>query len=341
VVRQWGSVTLALPCFLASGLHGAVIGYLVAEAGIFVVAITGARRSFSRWLLRPDWKTIVPLLQVGVVFYLGELVLSAVERSGGLMVRGLTHNYAEVGMFGVSHQIFTAAVASSNQISMSFVPLITVLRSRHEDAELKTWIERLIKWLALAGVLAFLGALILGQDIVPLVLGKAYVPVVSNLVVMVGALLFIPLTHSCSMLALTHDRPGIVFRAALLRLVVFWGAGITLTARWGSLGTCLALFLAIAAQMAFFVWKNRVVVAPAFLRWTLVVGVGLTFAPVAFLRSSRPANVALYLLTAGGFLLAMKALGQISAKDFRALVRALGRDRTTSKPDLPSVTSTI
>jgi O-antigen/teichoic acid export membrane protein len=198
------------------------------------------------------------------------------------------------------------------------------LRTKHEDAELRLWVERLVKWLALIATLGLLGSLILGQDIVPLVLGRAYAPVYRNLVALAATLLLLPITHVCSVLALIHDRPSILFKAALLRLLCFWGLGVPLVMRWGSLGACISVLLAIAVQSAFFLVKNRAVVGPAFRRWVVVVGVGLIFAPVAFLRTSAPANVVLYLAAAGGYLLVLRALGTISARELRAVYHALG-----------------
>ena len=324
VVRQWGSVAFALPCFLVGGLRGAVGGYLLSEATIFAVGFVGARRSISRHALRLDMHAISPLLRLGLAFYASDLVISAIERSGAVMVRLVTHDYAQVGMFGVSYQVFMAAVLSTNQISNSFVPLLTVLRAKNEDAEQRLWVERLVKWLAVTATLGLLGSLILGKDLVPLVLGRAYRPVYLNLIAMAVTLLFLPLTHVCSVLALTHDRPAMLFRAALLRLLCFWGLGVPLIMHWNSLGACVAVCLAIVAQAAYLVGKNAAVVIPALRRWGVVVGVGLAFAPLALLRASVPLNVVIFFVAAGGYLLVLRALGAISARELRAVYRALG-----------------
>jgi hypothetical protein len=98
--------------------------------------------------------------------------------------------------------------------------------------------------------------------------------------------------------------------------------------RWGSLGACVAMGLALAVQAGYFITQNRAIVGPAFRRWTLVVGVGLLFAPLAWLRASAPANVALYCGAAGGYLLILRALGVISARELRAVFHALGIGRT-------------
>jgi hypothetical protein len=70
------------------------------------------------------------------------------------------------------------------------------------------------------------------------------------------------------------------------------------------------------------------------------VGVGLLFAPLALLRASAPVNVALYLVAAGGYLLVLRLLGTISARELRAVYRALGiaraeRGRAAGREERP------
>jgi stage V sporulation protein B len=331
VVRQWGSVVFSLPCFLLGGLRGAVCGYLVSETVIFAIAMAGARHAIVRRALRLDIAKVAPLLGVGLTFWAGELVFSAIDRSGAVLLRAVTGDYAQVGLFGVSYQVFMAAVLSTNQITSSFVPILTVLRAGHEEAELKLWVERLVKWLAVLGGLGFLGSLMLGRDVVPWVLGRAYAPAVTNLVVLAATLLFLPLVHVCSLLALTHDRPGTLFRAALLRLVCFWGLGIPLVMFQASLGACLAVCAAVVVQAGYFVMQNRAVVGPAVRRWAMVTGAAFVVAPLGLLGSTSAARVALFLGAAGGFLLLLRGLGVISTRELAAAYRALGTAKTAPR----------
>jgi O-antigen/teichoic acid export membrane protein len=69
VVRQWGSVAFALPCFLLGGLRGAVCGYLVSETIIFMVGVVGARRTIARPAVRVDLAAAAPFLRIGLAFY--------------------------------------------------------------------------------------------------------------------------------------------------------------------------------------------------------------------------------------------------------------------------------
>jgi O-antigen/teichoic acid export membrane protein len=172
-------------------------------------------------------------------------------------------------------------------------------------------------------VLGFLGSLLLGRDVIPLVLGRAYGPVVPNMIALATAMLLLPLLHVCSLLSLTHDRPGTLLKAALLRLLFFWALGLPLVIRWGSLGACISICVAFVVQAVYFIIKNREEVGPAFVRWVIVVVAGLLFLPLAWLRSSPGVDVALFFVAAGGFLLVLRGLGVVSTRELAVVYRSL------------------
>ena len=53
------------------------------------------------------------------------------------------------------------------------------------------------------------------------------------------------------------------------------------------------------------------------------MGAGLAFAPLAYFRGSLIGNVGLYLVAAAGFLLVLRILGTISARELRTLGQTL------------------
>jgi len=168
---------------------------------------------------------------------------------------------------------------------------------------------------------------LLGKEIVPMVLGRAYASAVPNIVVLAATLLVLPLVHVGSLLSLTHDRPDMIVMAAATRLGCFWAVGVSLVSRWGSLGACYTVLLAIMVQAAYLVVKHRALLRPAFRRWLLVILTGLGFAPLVFLRGGPALNVALYLLAAGGYLIILRSVGVISARELQAAYAALGAAR--------------
>jgi O-antigen/teichoic acid export membrane protein len=196
-----------------------------------------------------------------------------------------------------------------------------------DQATVRLWTERLLKWLALGSVIVVMAAVLLARDLVPLVFGLAYLPVAVNLVPMAMCLVPLSLTSVANLSALTHDRPGVALGAAGVRLATFWLVGIPLVHRWGSWGACVGMLGAVAVQSLYFTWRMRRAVGYTLTPWLRVVGLGMLFLPLALLRSSRAVDLALF----AGFLVtyagAVFALGLVKLEELSAMGKALTRAR--------------
>jgi O-antigen/teichoic acid export membrane protein len=318
LLRQAGTLVLMLPGYLYGGLRGAALGVFVGEVIILMVGLVGVGGYAKGVSLRLDFAGMASYLRFGLVFYASDLILVAFERSGEALVRLGGGNYAEVGYFGVAHSTFLTGAVGMPQIAIAFAPLLTMVRIEGDEASVRLWIERLLKWLALGSVIVVLAAVLLARDLVPLVFGAAYLPVAANLVPMALCLLPLSLTSVANLSALTHDRPAVALGAAGVRLATFWLAGLPLVHRWGSWGACLAMLGAVAAQALYFTWRMRRTVGYSLAPWLRVVGLGMLFLPLALLRSSRAVDVALFvgfLVVYAGlvFMLGLVKFGELSA----------------------------
>ncbi|HJX52340.1 MAG TPA: oligosaccharide flippase family protein [Polyangia bacterium] len=294
ILRQWGTLAFMLPGYLLGGLRGAALGVLLAELVVLLVGLIGVRPYLSRAAFRIDLHGMAPYLRFGLIFYASDLVLAAFERSGEALVRAMCGDYAQVGFFGVGYSVYLIGAVGLPQIALAFAPLLTVLRLEGDRAAVRLWIERLLKWLALGSMTMVLGAVLVGGDLVPLVLGGAYRPVAANLIPLAIGLVALSLTSVANLSALTHDRPAVALVAAVLRLATFWLLGLFFVGGWGSWGASLAVLGAVAAQAGFFTWRMRRVVGYSLRRWLWVVGLGTIFLPLGLLRSSPAVNAALF-----------------------------------------------
>jgi len=309
IVRQWGTLAFMLPGYLVSGLRGAALGVLLAELVVLLVGLIGARPFLTWAAIRIDLHGVAPYLRLGLIFYVSDLVLAAFERSGEALVRATCGDYAEVGFFGVAYSAYLTAAVGLPQIALAFAPLLTILRLEGDRAAVRLWIERLLKWQALGSVVMVLAAVLIGRDLVPLVLGSAYRPVAANLILLATGLVALSLTSAANLSALTHDRPAVALVAAVLRLGTFWLLGLSFAGRWGSWGASLAVLGAVVAQAGFFTWRMRKVVGYSLRRWAWVVGLGVIFLPLGFLRSSPAVDAALFgvfVLGYGGLLFSLR-----------------------------------
>jgi O-antigen/teichoic acid export membrane protein len=301
IVRPLGTLAFMLPGYLIGGLRGAALGVLASELAVLLVGLMGMRPYLTWTAVRLDLRGMGPYLHFGLIFYVGDLVLAAFERSGGALVRATCRDYAQVGFFGVAYSAYLTAAVAIPQIALAFASFLTMLRLEGDRAAVCLWIERLLKWLALGSVVVVLAAVLLGRDLVPLVLGSAYRPVASNLFPLAVGLVALSLTSVANLSALTHDRPAVALAAAVLRLGTFWALGLLFGSRWGSLGASLAVLGALTAQAGFFTWRMRQVVGYSLRRWVWVVGVGAIFLPLGLLRSSLAVDAALFCVFVVGY----------------------------------------
>jgi O-antigen/teichoic acid export membrane protein len=331
-------LVFVLPGDVRGGFRGACVGLLLAEVATLAIALGWTRSMLSLARLRIDPRTIGPYLRVGLVYFAVNLLLIAFQASGESLVRLVTHDYASVSYFGIANSIHLSAVAAIQQLSLAFAALLITLRAQRADAALREGLRRLVSWTAAAGVSAVFAVLLLGPDLIPLVLGRSFEPVVSTLIPMTLALLPLALSSVASVVAVTHDRPGALLLGAGLRLAVFWGAGPFLVVRAGSLGACLAVLLAHLVQAGYLSWVMRAQMAPAVRSWAACVLAGAPLLPLVWLRSSIPVETALFVGGLAGFfglllLTRVLAVSQI-VETWRSLGQAGRTRRTDTLQDL-------
>jgi O-antigen/teichoic acid export membrane protein len=318
-------LVFVLPGYVIGGFRGACVGLLLTEVATLAIALVWTRSMLSLARLRIDGRHLGPYLRVGLAYFGVNLFLIAFQASGESLVRLVTHDYAEVSYFGIANSIHLSAVAAIQQLSLAFAALLITLREQNAVAALREGLRRLVSWTTAAAVAAVLGVLLLGPDLVPRVVGRSFEPVVITLIPMTLALLPLALSSVASVVAVTHDRPGVLLLGAGLRLAVFWGAGPLLVMRTGSLGACLAVLLAQIVQAAYLGWMMRAQMAPALRSWGACGLAGALFVPLIWLRSSIPLNAALFVASLAGFLGLLLATRVLAVSQVVETWRAIGQ----------------
>lgn len=189
ILRCWVSLTFMLPGFYFGGLQGACLGLLLTEVLILALGAWLGRSYLSWPEVRLDIHYLTPYLQFGLIFFIAGLLHTGFHRSGEVLVRIFYGNYVQVAYFALAYNVYFAASVAIPQLTLAFAPLMTALLANGEKEVLRQWVEYLIKWLTVGGVLVVFGVLLLGNDLVPMVFGKAYEPVAANLLLLSIALL--------------------------------------------------------------------------------------------------------------------------------------------------------
>lgn len=333
-LRRWSSLALLVVGFYFGGLRGACLGLATAELVVLCVGLRWAWPFFSWSQLRIDARYIAPYLRFSMYFFSANLLLAASQRSGELLVRAVSGDYVEVGLFGVAFRIYLTVTQVIWNFSMAFAPLLTMMLVQGKEEEIKKWIERLLKSTTVGGVFLIYGVLLLGDDLLPLLLGKAYQPVGRILLPLMISLLSFVLTGVARMLALAYDRPRVAVIGSAVHLTAFWALGWPLVSLSGSWGASVAMLGASVSCAAFFTWSMRQVLRYPVRNWGLAILLGAFFLPLALMRSSLLVNVSLYVAFVIGYSVLLLSRRVVTAGELAAMRRAItgGEPRVDSSP---------
>jgi len=292
--RHWFLLVLVIIGFYLGSLRGACLGLFFTELVVLSIGIWWGRSYFSWKELRLDIHYLTPYLQFGLMFFIFNLLVSAFQHSGEVLVRLFYPDYAQVGYFGLANNVHFIISKAISQFTIAFIPLMITLLAQGETKALRKWIEQLINWLTMGGVFVVLGVLFLGNDLVPLVLGTAYQPVATNLLPLSITLWVQVLSSVAILLIVVYNRPGVAVMAAGIRLAAIWVFGLLLIPRWGSLGGCFAILAASAIFAGYLTWRMQKVISYSLQKWLLTIVLGLFFLPLLWFQSSWSINVVLY-----------------------------------------------
>lgn len=301
IMRQWGYLLFMMPGFLIFGLRGAGLGVLFLEIAVLAVGFSQVRQHIAFPAVRLKLAEIKPYLRLGLVFYGGGLLSTVFESSGDILLRSIRGDYAPVGFFRLAYSAYLMAAAGLPALALAFAPLLAILRLGNNEPAMRMWIERLLKWLTLGSMMALLGIVLLGRDLVPVVLGSAFRPVAPSLVILIAGLLAVSLTSVANLAALAYSQPLSVLFASLAQLLAFWVLGPVLVPRLGALGAAFAVLGAVTTRAMVSTFAIRKTARYSLKGWFQVLGLGLLFLPLGLLHASLWINACLLCVSIVGY----------------------------------------
>jgi O-antigen/teichoic acid export membrane protein len=327
-LRRWLTVVLVPVGVALGGLRGAGAALIVSEAAVLGLGVHWIPLRLSWRDLTPDPAQLAPYLRFGLLFFASQVLLAAFQAGGEVLVRAVSGDYVEVAYFALAHSVYLTVAASMPLLAWSFAPLLSGFLERADSTAIAVWVERLVTWFAVIGVVITLGCLFLADAVTPLVFGAPYAPVAANLVTLSFGFVMLGLGTVTSLLALVYGRPGEALIASTLRLVAFWALGVAFVPWWGSWGACLAVTGASTLHAVYSGWRLRTELGSAAGRWATAVGFGVLPVPLVWLRSSVIVNGALCGVAIAGYALILLLYGVVRIREVRALGEALrGRVR--------------
>jgi O-antigen/teichoic acid export membrane protein len=301
ILRHWFVLVLVIIGFYLGSLRGALLGLLLTEFIVLSIGVWWGKSYLSWTELRLDIRYLTPYLRFGLIFLLFNLLSSAYQCSGEVLVRLFYPDYVQVGYFGLANNVYFSIALAIPQFTIAFAPLMITLQTQGKTEILRQWIERLVNGLTAGGMFVVFGVLLLGDNLVPLVLGAAYQPVAANLFPLSLTLWVQALSSAAILLTVVYNHPKTAVMSAAIRLTAIWIFGPFLVARWGSLGACYAVLLASSIGAGYLTWRMKGIIAYSLRKWALIIALGLVFLPLKWLQSSWSINVMLYGIFLAGF----------------------------------------
>lgn len=294
ILRHWFLLVLIIVGFYLGSLRGALLGLFITEWLILFIGVSWGRSYFSWTEFRLDIRYLYPYLQFGFIFLLSNLLSSAFQHSGQVLIRLFYPNYMQVGYFGLANGVYLTISTGIYQLMIAFAPLMMTLQAKGETKIIKQWLENLLNWLTVGMVFVVFGVFLLGSDLIPLVLGAAYQPVATNLFPLSLTLLILVLNNVGILIVIIYNFPKIAVIAAVIRLATIWGLGSFIVSRWGSLGGCFTILFASVISTLYLTWRMQGVIPYSLKKWGWIIALGFVFLPLAWLKSSWTVNIILY-----------------------------------------------
>jgi O-antigen/teichoic acid export membrane protein len=300
-LKSWGSLILVLVGVSVWGLKGACLGLALTELLVLGIGWKWGRAYLGESFVGPEISYLAPFFRFGLLFFAADLILSTFQYSGATLLRLITENYNQVSYFGLAFQGYIMPAAAFDQMAIAFAPFLAGLLARQETAALKFWVEQLLKWLVVSGVMVVFATLFLADSLIPLLLGEAFRPVARNLMIMTLSLLTQGVVSVGGALSIIKERPKVTLVASSLRLLGFLLAGFVLVSWHGSLGASLAVIVGAGLQAAYYLIRWQELASISWRSWLLALGLGLVFVPLVLLKSSWSVNLCLGAVAMAGY----------------------------------------
>ena len=322
ILRHWFILVLVIVGFYLASLQGAFLGLWLTECVILSIGAWWGKSYFSWTEFRLDMRYLTPYLRFGLIFLIFNLLSAAFQCSGEVLVRLFYPDYVQVGYFGLANNVYLTISLVIPQFTIAFAPLMITLQAQGKTEILRQWIEQLINGLTVGGMFVVFGVLLLGNNLVPLVLGAAYQPVAANLLPLSLTLWVQVLSSVAILLTVVYNYPKTAVMSAVIRLAALWIFGPFLIAKWGSLGGCFAVLLASAICAGYLTWRMKRVITYSLRKWASIIALGFIFLPLLWLKSSWSINALLYAVFGAGYCALLLLLRIFTFSEVTALGRA-------------------
>lgn len=281
---------IMIPCLVLTlpwGLTGLLVGLLVSEAIFLIPGLIWSRPVWQPY--RPDWRGLRPYLRFGAGFFLANVVVVLLYRSGPVLLELLTHDTVAVGYLGLALSLYMLVITVLSQYMASFTPTLALLHTRRQTVEAQQWLDRLLRYSSILMGLLLIGAGLLTYPLAPLLFGADFAPVSQIFLILSLALVVQPFIWAGRYAAAAFGQPRVAFFSALAGLVVALAGSLLLMPAFAAAGAAMALVAGMTATAIFLIVFSRAWLHPP---WRAIA---LVFVPLLALLPLLDADRSLVL----------------------------------------------
>ena len=166
-------VVLIIYIFYSTSIADVIIAGIMVSIGLLAATIWWISKSFSLSFgsFPIDKKMLYYHLKSGLSMLMISIGVVIYQRIDSVMIGKMLGNY-EVGLYGVAYQLFEIATGSIVVILAVFYPRFSKLKA--EPVLFMNLFKKLTFLIIVLGIGAWLGAVLLGHIVIPLVFGQVY-----------------------------------------------------------------------------------------------------------------------------------------------------------------------
>jgi len=236
------------------GFASVIYGIFAVELLFFIVLHYWAMQYFKLDFAAITLPEFYNFFTFGIKFFISNLVLMVLWRSGELIIGFVSNVPSEVAYYNLANSITMALFFLFGNLFIMLAPSLTSFFIAEEHHKVDQWLSLVLKYLTIIMIFVLLVILVAGEYIIALLLGVDFVPVASNLFVMCMALIPLNILRAGTSLSFIRKQPKkmlIVHAvAALTFFPLAWLGANTI----GAMGVAWALFAA-AVVTSFFAYR--------------------------------------------------------------------------------------
>ena len=243
--RLIGAGIIAFSVFGGIGFYGIVAAYTIANGAIFLWALAITRRHLPRWVLAGFPGRAAVLIRGGMPFF-QSAVLTMVYAKINILILSKFSTEGEMGYYLSGLNLVENLYFVPTAFVTSIFPAFSRVCGVSPDA-LRAAYRKITKYLLVLAVATACGTLLVAEPVISLIYGRAFLPAVPVLRILIFLWVFTFFSQTQSTLLFSIGQERVQVRIMAAACVINLLSNLVLISRFGYLGAAAASVLTEAA----------------------------------------------------------------------------------------------